>query len=80
MEIIDSEGIFHAEFNVVFHFFKLAPVFSQSLRLVAAACGDGNELEGNEAQRYDARRDKPPQLNVQIARKREPISKNGKQR
>jgi len=35
-------------------------------------------LEGNEAGRCDARRDKPRQLNVNIAKQNEPILKNGK--
>jgi len=79
--VVDSESILRTEFDAVFCFLKLAPVFSQSVRLVAAACRDAHfTFVFHYSPTLVTRRDKPRQLNVQIARKREPISRNRKQR
>ena len=65
MRIVNCRSISRPEFNAVFRFSKLARFASQYSRLVAAACRDARRtLEGNEARRCDARRDKPRQLNV----------------
>ena len=63
--MIISKCIFYPEFNAGFRFSKLARFASQYSRLVVAACRDARRtLQGNEARRCDARRDKPRQLNV----------------
>jgi len=38
--MVDSKNILRTEFDAVSRLLKLAPVLSQSLRLVAAACRD----------------------------------------
>jgi hypothetical protein len=80
-EVVVSGSIFHPEFNAVFRFSELALFFLWSQRSVVAARREmqctflGYYPSTFVTLHYEQRR-----LNVEIARKREPILKNKKRR